>query len=91
LMLQNDIPTDYIISTGKLHTVRDFLKETFQGLGLDYAAYVVVDKEFYRKPENITLCGDNKKISAELDWFPKLSFQDIVMEMVTSELSEYDI
>ncbi|MGB3309795.1 MAG: GDP-mannose 4,6-dehydratase [Nodosilinea sp.] len=82
LMLQQDIPNDYIIASGETHSVRELVDWSFSYLGLDYQKYVSVDPEFYRPDEEVQLVGAIDKIKAELNWQPKYSFQKLVESMV---------
>ena len=86
LMLQAESPRDYVLSSGKLHTVREFTHAAFSAVGLDYRDYVEVSQEFYREKEHIPLCGDPRKAKSELGWQSSLSFQDMVSEMVQNDL-----
>ena len=89
LMLQQDIPDDYVISTGKSHTVKEFLEIAFDYLDLDYRDYIVVDDKLYRPSEVQTLCGDAAKARNELGWSPAITFEELVEEMVDSDLEWY--
>lgn len=86
LMLQADKPDDYIISTGKLHTVRDFLKIAFECVNLDYRDFVEIDRKFYRPSEYIPLCGDSNKIYKALGWKNSKALDEIVQEMVLTDI-----
>ena len=61
LMLQQDTPDDYVISTGETHTVREFLEIAFGHVGLDYNEHVVIDQQLYRPAEVSLLLGDCTK------------------------------
>lgn len=87
LMLQAPQPCDYILATGYLHTVRDFVSAAFAAVDLDYRGYVEVSPEFYREKEALPLCGDASRIAEALGWTAEKRFADIVREMVTAELS----
>jgi GDPmannose 4,6-dehydratase len=87
LVLQQKEPSDYIISTGKLHSVRNFLETVFTYLGLDYKKYVVVNKDFYRESEKIALCGDASKIRS-LGWKETKNLQEIIEEMIEVEIEK---
>lgn len=89
LMLQSDTPDDYVISTGVSHTVEQFLSKAFGLLELDYNDYLYIDPEFYRPCEVDYLLGDSSKAKRELGWFPKVSFDDLVKEMVQSDVRLY--
>jgi len=85
-MLTADSPDDYIIATGRTHTIRDFLEQAFGELELDYEKSLVIDPEFYRPTEEVPLVGNPEKIHSRLGWEPKVSFEDMVREMVQSDL-----
>ena len=86
MMLQKDSPDDYVICTGKTHTIREFLDVAFKHVGIDdWSDYVVQDPEFYRPAEVDYLRGDNQKAKEALGWEPKHSFKDLVKMMVESD------
>ena len=87
LMLQQDEPDDYVISTGETHTVREFLEEAFGAVDLDYTRYVVSDPQFYRPAEVNLLLGDSSKAKRVLGWDYSKSFRDLVREMVHSDVA----
>ncbi|MFA7466943.1 MAG: GDP-mannose 4,6-dehydratase [Desulfotomaculaceae bacterium] len=86
LMMQQDLPDDYIVATGKTHTVLDFIKTTFSMLHLDYREHVVTDRMFYREAEEVPLCGDNHKIKNRLGWNTSKDLPGIIEEMVREDL-----
>lgn len=86
LMLENKTPSDYVIGTGKTHTVREFCELAFKYVGLDYKEYVVVDPKFFRPAEVDILLADYTKAKKELRWKPKVSFKQLVEMMVESDL-----
>jgi len=75
LMLQQDEPDDYVIATGKTHSVRELCEVAFGYLGLDYRDYVVSDPKFYRPAEVDQLVGDASKARRVLGWEPRVSFE----------------
>lgn len=85
-MLLQGIPTDYVISTGECHTVREFVQEAFKYVGLDYKKYVKIDPKFVRPAEVDILQGDSLKAECLLQWVPKTSFKDLVGMMVEHDL-----
>lgn len=89
LMLQQDEPEDYVISTGESHSVKEFLKLAFEYAGLNYEDYLVVDKTFYRPSEVITLRGDASKAKEKLGWECTINFQELVREMVEHDLDYF--
>lgn len=86
LMLQNGSPRDYIIATGELHTVREFLNVAFSYLDLEYNEYVEADPNFFRPQERIPLAGNPDKIRKDLGWISTKRFDDIVKEMVDADI-----
>ncbi|MCB2214744.1 GDP-mannose 4,6-dehydratase [Desulfofustis glycolicus] len=84
-MLQQDKPGDYVISTGKLHSVRDFCAIAFNYVDLDYRDWVDINPQFYRH-ETAILQGDSRKAEEKLNWRPRISFHDMVCEMVENDL-----
>lgn len=86
-MLQQNNPQDYVIATGKLHTVREFLERAFATVGLDYRQYTTVNPAYYRPAESVSLCGDASKAYAELDWEHTISFDAMIEEMVQTDIS----
>lgn len=86
LMLQQDVPRDYVIATGQSHTVLDFVKLAFEYVDLDWEKYVVIDPKFIRPAEVHKLLGDASFAKKTLGWSPKTSFQDLVQMMVGYDL-----
>ncbi|MBW1997083.1 MAG: GDP-mannose 4,6-dehydratase [Deltaproteobacteria bacterium] len=89
LMLQQDKPEDYVIASGKTRSVRDFLETAFDYLGLDYGKYLVIDDQLFRPSEVNVLQGDASKAHRKLNWYPLISFEEMVREMVDSDLEWY--
>ncbi len=85
-MLQEDHPKDYVICTGQLHTVRNFCREAFQYAGMDYNDYVVTNPKFFRK-ENAILIGNAERAKNAFGWQSKITFSDLVREMVDNDLA----
>lgn len=86
LMLQQDQPDDFVIGTGRTHTVRAFLQAAFSALDLDWQQYVVIDPQFYRPAETVELRADPSKAYAQLGWQARLPFEEIVRRMVLADL-----
>ncbi len=86
LMLQQDTPDDYVISTGETHSVREFLEKAFGHVGLDYKDYVKTDANLIRPAEVDLLIGDSAKARKTLNWSNKISFEGLVTEMVDKDL-----
>ena len=89
LMLQQDAPEDYVIATGKSHSVREFLETAFNYVDLNYQDYVSIDDKLYRPSEVHILQGDASKASNKLGWSPSVKFEDLVRDMVKSDLGWY--
>jgi len=87
LMLQQPQPDDFVIATGETHTVREFCERAFNKVGLDYREYVKTDEQFYRPAEVDLLMGDAAKARQVLGWGPAHTFQQLVNEMVESDLA----
>ena len=89
LMLQQDEPDDYVIATGHSRTVKEFLETAFGNVDLDYRDYLAVDEELYRPSEVHILQGDASKARKVLKWEPRISFEELVKEMVEADLKWY--
>jgi len=103
LMLQQEEPRDYVIATGEQHSVREFVKLSasyldiplrWEGIGVDEKAYddkgnllVAVDPRYFRPTEVETLLGDASKARRELGWSPRITFEELVKEMVAEDYS----
>lgn len=85
-MLQQPGPDDYVVATGESHTVREFVEEAFDCLGLDWRKHVVSDPRYFRPLDVDDLRGDFRKAAAKLGWGPRTSFRDLVRIMVDSDL-----
>tara|TARA_R110002167_G_scaffold126111_1_gene306721 strand:- start:276 stop:1256 length:981 start_codon:yes stop_codon:yes gene_type:complete len=90
LMLQTDIPDDYVCSTGVSHSVKDLCEYTFRKLDLDFNDFVSVDEKHFRPEELYDLKGDSTKIREELGWKPKYTFETMLDEMIEYWLVEYN-
>ena len=87
LMLQQEKPSDYVISTGESHSVKEFLEESFTYAGLgNWEDYVEVDKKYLRPIDIDDLVGDSSKAKKELGWKPKMKYKDMVHLMVDKDI-----
>ena len=86
LMLQNKDPEDFVIGTGKQYSVRQFAELAFKYVDLDYKKFVVVKDKLKRPAEVDTLLANPNKAKKKLGWKPKVSFKDLVYDMVQSDL-----
>lgn len=87
LMTRLDEPADFVIATGETHSVRELAEKAFSCVGLDYREFVVTDERLARPVETHPLVGDAAKARRVLSWAPKYTFEDIVTEMVESDLT----
>ena len=91
LMLQEDEPDDFVIATGKTHTIREFLDSAFDVIGVrNWEKYVKQDPRFMSPAEVDVLRGDASKAKYELGWTPKTDLQGLVKNMVESDISIVD-
>ena len=88
LMLQQKKADDYIVATGKLHSVEEVCKIAFTKLGLNYKKYVKVDRKFFRRVEARALIGDARKARRILGWKEKTSFKKMIERMVEHDMQE---
>ena len=86
LMLQQDSPEDYVISTGRTHTVERLCDIAFSSVGLNWRDHVIIDERFFRPAEVDLLVGDSEKARAELGWYPEVSFEQMIVDMVQADL-----
>jgi GDPmannose 4,6-dehydratase len=88
LMLQQEVPDDYIIASGTVHSVRQLVQYAFDAVNLDWEAYVSVDPEFYRPDEAVQLMGSIAKAKQGLNWEPEHSLKQLVELMVDYEMRD---
>ncbi|HJO15230.1 MAG TPA: GDP-mannose 4,6-dehydratase, partial [Candidatus Pacearchaeota archaeon] len=86
MMLQQNNPDDFVIGTGKEHSVVDFANKAFAHVGLNYKDYLIIDKNLIRPAEVDTLLADYTRAKKKLNWKPKISFEDLVVSMVENDL-----
>jgi len=86
LMLQQDVPDDFVIATNETHSVKEFCELAFDQVGLNWQDYVVVDEQFYRPAEVQLLQGDYSKGRKILKWEPKIKFEELVRMMVDADM-----
>ncbi|MGW2250236.1 GDP-mannose 4,6-dehydratase [Kitasatospora sp. NPDC001660] len=88
LMLQQDVPGDYVIGTGQMHSVRDAARIAFECVGLNWEDHVSVDPALVRPAEVETLCADADNARGKLGWEPKVDFPELMRMMVESDLEQ---
>lgn len=86
LILNADKPDDYVISSDEMHSVQEFIEIVANKLDLDWQKYIKFDPKYLRPTEVDALCGDSSKIRSELGWKPTYSFDDLINEMIESDL-----
>lgn len=85
LMLQQDVPDDFVVATGQSHSVRDCLDVAFGALDLDWKRHVEIDPRYFRPTEVDHLCGDASKARAKLGWEPRVTFRELITMMVLAD------
>ena len=86
LVLQQDKPDDYVIATGEMHSVREFLDEVFGYLDMDWQKYVEIDPRYFRPAEVDILLGDSSKARKVLNWQPKVTFKALAKMMTDADM-----
>ena len=87
LMLQQETPEDYVIATGETHSIKDFLTEAFNHVGIEnWKPYIKQDPRFMRPAEVDVLRGDYTKAKEEMEWVPQTTFSELVKKMVDNDL-----
>ena len=86
LMLQRDQPVDYVVATGRSHSVQEMVDVAFSHVGLDWRRYVETDPQLARPAEVDVLVGDSSRAQRDLHWTPKVSFESLIRLMVDHDL-----
>jgi GDPmannose 4,6-dehydratase len=86
LMLQHPEPVDFILATGRTHSVRDLCEAAFSCVGMDYREHVVVEPGDFRPSEAALLIGNPAKARRLLGWEPQVSFREMIELMVKADL-----
>ena len=87
LMLQQDVPTDCVIATGKTHSIGEFLDNAFQHIGItDWDKHVGQNPKYMRPADVFYLAGDFTKAREDLGWTPKTSFEEMISKMVANDI-----
>jgi len=89
MMLQQENPDDYVISTDRTHTVKEFIKSAFSHLDLDWKKHIVQDKKFFRPLDVNRLRGDHQKAHKKFNWSPKTKFEELVKIMVDEDFARW--
>jgi GDPmannose 4,6-dehydratase len=88
MIVQHDEPGDYVIATGEMHSVRDFLNAAGEHLGIDWEKVVEIDPTYYRAAEVDALCGDATKAREQLGWEPTVTFNELVKIMIDADVKQ---
>ena len=86
MIMESNEPDDFVISSDEMHSVQEFLEVVFAKLDLDWKEYVEFDPRYLRPSEVDALCGDSTKLRNKFGWEPEYSFDDLVEDMVNSDL-----
>ena len=87
LIMQQDKSDDYIVATGKSHSIKEFLQISFECVGIyDWEKYIKQDKRYIRPTETNLILGDYSKIKERVNWEPKISFKDMIERMVKNDI-----
>jgi GDPmannose 4,6-dehydratase len=89
LMLQQDTPDDYVIATNETHTIKEFLKMTFDIAGLDWQQHTKIDERFMRPLDVRFLKGNYQKSMGRLGWEPKIKFKELAEIMLKSDMERW--
>lgn len=90
MMLQQPEPDDFVIATGKAHSIQDLVNLAFSYVQLDFEKYVSINPDFIRPAEVTRLRGDITKARNRLKWEPKTEFADLIHLMVQEDIKRYD-
>ena len=85
LMLQQEKAEDYVIATGQTHSIREFLDVAFDKVGLDWNKYVEIDQRYFRPAEVDLLLGDSSKAQKNLNWQPRVNFEQLAAIMIDAD------
>ena len=85
-MLQQDEPADYVIGTGEMYSVQEFVERAFAHANLDWNDFVEIDQRYFRPTETDVLCADATRAREQLGWTPKVTFAELVTRMVDSDV-----
>jgi len=86
MILQQPEPDDFVLATGKTHSIRELLEVAFSAVGLDWQKHVEIDPKLIRPAEVDHLCGDATKAREKLGWEPEVGFEELIKMMVEADL-----
>lgn len=85
-IIEADVPDDFVVASGEMHSVKEFVEVVFDKLGLNWKNYVEIDPVYFRPSEVDALCGDSTKLRTTLNWKPEYTFNSLVDEMISVDL-----
>jgi len=88
LIINHSVPDDFVVSTGETHSIREFVKDAFAEVGLDYLNYVEESDKYKRPAEVPALLGDSTKLRTTLGWIETFKYSDIIKDMLNHDLQE---
>ncbi|MBI2542865.1 MAG: GDP-mannose 4,6-dehydratase [Candidatus Aenigmarchaeota archaeon] len=91
MMLQQEKPDDFVIATNEMHSVKDFVENAFNTVGLNWEDHVTINKRFKRPLETGNLRGDYTKAKEKLGWEPKTKFKELVKMMVEEDVKRWEM
>jgi len=91
LMLQQNEPEDFVISTGETHSIEKLVETAFTHVGLEWKDYVVIDPKFVRPAEVDLLLGDSRRAREKLKWEPKIKFEELIRMMVDFDIKRHEV
>ena len=90
MILQHNAADDYVVASGQTHSVREFAELAFRSVNLEWEKYVHYDKALHRPTEPTQLVGSAEKIKRVVGWKPRITFEELVRDMVEAELATID-
>jgi GDPmannose 4,6-dehydratase len=90
-ILQDPSPDDYVIGTGESHSVREFLEDAFNYVGLEWQDYVKIDQKYFRPTEVENLIADPSKSQSNLNWKPKVKFKNLMKIMMDADMRAFNL
>jgi GDPmannose 4,6-dehydratase len=85
-ILQQKKPDDFVVGTGETHSINEFLKTAFEYVGLEFENYIQIDPRYFRPTEVEFLVADTQKANKQLNWMPKIKFENIIKIMIDADM-----
>jgi GDPmannose 4,6-dehydratase len=90
LMLQQNEPNEYVIATNEAHSIKEFVRTTFECLDLDWEEYTVIDQKLFRPSDIEIIYGDPEKAKTKLGWKYDITFKELIQRLIDDELSSHE-